>query len=240
MNKLILSAVAAASLTISAFSSAASAAPDNPADTAPRAQAGDADYLIDARIAGMKAGLKLTPDQEKLWPAFETVVREGMKTRAENMRRMWEMHGMRDMPEEMDNGAPASPMEMMVRMSERMSRASDAMKKFVDAAKPLYDSLDTDQKQHFGPLLRMVRGGGHHGMMGAGMMRGGMMGGGGMMREGMMREGTMAGGMNCDMGRGMTGDHHHVGRHGGMMDDDHEHNNMMDEGPDHEHDDDSE
>src|SRR3979490_73369 len=35
----------------------------------------------DARIAAVKAGLKLTPDQEKLWPPVETAVRDFAKLR---------------------------------------------------------------------------------------------------------------------------------------------------------------
>ena len=37
---------------------------------------------IRARIAALKAGLKLTPAQEKNWPALETALREQAKARA--------------------------------------------------------------------------------------------------------------------------------------------------------------
>src|SRR6266851_10376429 len=37
--------------------------------------------FTDARIAAVKAGLKLTPDQEKLWPPVETAVRDFAKLR---------------------------------------------------------------------------------------------------------------------------------------------------------------
>ena len=32
--------------------------------------------MLDAHLAGLKAGLKLTAEQEKNWPAFETAIRE--------------------------------------------------------------------------------------------------------------------------------------------------------------------
>ena len=32
--------------------------------------------MLDARLAGLKAGLRLTPDQEKLWGPFEAAVRD--------------------------------------------------------------------------------------------------------------------------------------------------------------------
>src|SRR3979411_3417666 len=37
--------------------------------------------FTDARIAAVKAGLKLNPDQEKLWPPVETAVRDFAKMR---------------------------------------------------------------------------------------------------------------------------------------------------------------
>ena len=37
--------------------------------------------FTDARIAAVKAGLKLTPDQEKLWPPVEAAVRDFAKLR---------------------------------------------------------------------------------------------------------------------------------------------------------------
>src|SRR5258706_478668 len=37
--------------------------------------------FTDARIAAVKAGLKLNPDQEKLWPPVETAVRDFAKLR---------------------------------------------------------------------------------------------------------------------------------------------------------------
>src|SRR5665213_890629 len=37
--------------------------------------------LTDARIAAVHAGLKLTPDQEKLWPPLEAAVRDFAKMR---------------------------------------------------------------------------------------------------------------------------------------------------------------
>src|ERR1700723_3722776 len=37
--------------------------------------------LTDARIAAVHAGLKLSPDQDKLWPPLETAVRDFAKLR---------------------------------------------------------------------------------------------------------------------------------------------------------------
>ncbi len=52
-----------------------------------RPSAEDAAAFTDARIAGLKAGLKLTAEQEKNWPAVETAIRDLAKQRADRMKR---------------------------------------------------------------------------------------------------------------------------------------------------------
>ena len=51
-----------------------------------RPSAEDVAALTDARVAGLKAGLKLTAEQEKNWPAVETAIRDLAKERAERMK----------------------------------------------------------------------------------------------------------------------------------------------------------
>ena len=46
-----------------------------------RMSAEDRAAFADARIAAVKAGLKLTPDQDKLWPPLESAVRDFAKLR---------------------------------------------------------------------------------------------------------------------------------------------------------------
>ena len=153
MNKLVLSAVAVAALAGSAFTFNAVAATDTAQPPAPQHRMADRGFVLDAKLAGMKAALKLTPDQEKLWPAFETAVRDAAKARMESMQ---------SFREQMRSGERPSPIAMMTEMSDHLAKMSDELKKVSDAAKPLYDSLDDTQKSHFGPLLRMLREGGPH------------------------------------------------------------------------------
>ena len=149
MKKLILSAVAVASLAGSAYTLSAFAAPDN-SDERGMHRMGDAGFLLDAKLAGMKAALNLTADQDKLWTPFETAVRDVRKDRMEGMRQRRER-------EDSDEGERPSPIAVMNQMSERLAKASESLKKVAEAAKPLYDGLDDGQKRHFGPLLRMLR-----------------------------------------------------------------------------------
>ena len=152
MKTLVLAAVAAAALGGSAFTYNAFAAPDS-GDAPQMRRMADRQYMLDAKLAGMKAALKLTAEQEKLWPAFETAVRDAAKMR---------MEAMQAHREEMKGGERPSPVAMITEMSDRLAKASDELKKIADAATPLYGSLDDGQKGHFGPLLRMLREGGEH------------------------------------------------------------------------------
>ena len=74
MKRTWIAALAAFGVCASAFAlSAAAAAGDQQPSRAERAGqwAADREVMLDAKLAGMKAGLQLTPDQEKLWTPFE-------------------------------------------------------------------------------------------------------------------------------------------------------------------------
>lgn len=101
--------------------------------------------FFDARIAAVHAGLRLTPDQEKMWPSVESAVRDMART----------MSDLRD--KRNAAGAPKDPIEGMRRMSEAQIARGEAMKKVADAAGPLYATLTDEQKARL-PML------GHGGM----------------------------------------------------------------------------
>ncbi len=148
--------------------------------------AADHDAMLDAKLAGLKAGLRLTSDQEKLWPPFETAVRDAAKLHMEQMKSMMErMHEMHEAMTQGGSGEAVSPVERLEATGQRMSARGAAIEKVADAAKPLYASLEDAQKRRFLLLGRMLlmMGHGHHGMA---MMHGmGMMGHGAMGREDM-------------------------------------------------------
>ena len=193
MMRHFLSALAA--LVACAFAFAAQAAPNESSGPTgmERMQhwAADQDALLDARLAGLKAGLKLTADQDKLWPPFEMAVRdaaklhmEHMKAMAERMQKMREMMQGKDKPEDTKDmgaaGEAVSPIDRLEAMGQRMAEGGDAIKKVAEGAKPLYAGLDDSQKRLFVLLGREMFMMGH-GDRGMGMMRSGMrMMGGGM------------------------------------------------------------
>src|SRR5882724_4115765 len=93
--------------------------------------------FTDARIAAVKAGLKLTPDQEKLWPPVETAVRDFAKLRID--RANARMNAQRDAQ---DAQKPDDPVARLRERADTMASTAVAMKRIADAADPLYKTLD--------------------------------------------------------------------------------------------------
>jgi hypothetical protein len=122
-------------------------------------RAEDVAAFTDARIAALKAGLKLNADQEKNWPAFETALRDRAKERAARAQARAERWEAR----RADATAQPAP-DAIARMREgadAMTARAAGLKKLADASEPLYKSLDDGQKRRFGALIRM---GGRGGM----------------------------------------------------------------------------
>lgn len=105
----------------------------------------------EARLAGLKAGLTLKPEQEKNWPAFEQAAREFTRLRIERLTS----------PNTSD-GAPAGrqvdPAEWMQRRAAALAETGAALKKLGEATSPLYGSLDDGQKRRFAILGRFAGG----------------------------------------------------------------------------------
>jgi hypothetical protein len=165
----------------------------------------DMGAFADARIAALHAGLRLTADQEKTWPAFEQALRESAKMRLERRAA------------EHNEPTSSDPVERLQRRADALTTRGTALKRLADAAAPLYQSLDDAQKHRFALLAHfmgprsphpgMWRG--HHGGMGG-------MGGPGGMRgdDGFGSDPHRFGGED-----GMRGPHGMRGMHGMQRDD---------------------
>jgi Spy/CpxP family protein refolding chaperone len=168
MKKFVVASLAVVALGGSVFALGAAAAPGDPPPPADARETGG--FMLDAHLAGMKAALKLTPDQDKNWAAFEAAVRDAAQARRDGMQAMREGSRGDERP---------SPIERMNAMADHLAKASTEIKAIAATAKPLYDSLDDGQRRHFGPLIAtLIEHGPHHGAM---MGPGGMMEHGGMM-----------------------------------------------------------
>jgi len=107
--------------------------------------------LTDARIAAVKAGLKLTPDQEKLWPPVEAAVRDFAKLRID--RANARMDAQRN--DSQDAQKPDDPVARLRDRADTMAATAAAMKRIADAADPLYKTLDDGQKRRLAILTHM-------------------------------------------------------------------------------------
>ncbi len=109
----------------------------------------DVKAFTDARIAGLKAGLQLTPDQEKKWPAVEQAIRDMAQARQDR----WSQRRGEAWSED--------AIARLRKRADSMTERAVQLKKLADAAEPLYQSLNDDQKHRLGFLMSM--GGGRHG-----------------------------------------------------------------------------
>src|ERR1700681_2917999 len=94
--------------------------------------------FTDARIAAVKAGLKLNPDQEKLWPPVETAVRDFAKLRID--RANARMNAQRD--DSQDQQKPDDPVTRLRDRADTMVTTWASMKRSADAADRLVQALD--------------------------------------------------------------------------------------------------
>src|SRR5215475_11064224 len=91
--------------------------------------AGDRAAFLDARIAALHSGLRLTPEQEKSWPAFEQAYRDFAAARADRAVGLGTEQG-------------PDPVQRAQRNADALAARGAALKHYADALAPLYQSLD--------------------------------------------------------------------------------------------------
>src|SRR2546430_10892811 len=106
--------------------------------------------FTDARIAAVRAGLKLTPDQEALWPPVETAVRDFAKLRID--RANPRMNAERD---SQDSQKPDDPVARLRDRADTMAASAAAMKRIADAAGPPFQNPD-ERHERPRPLLAPI------------------------------------------------------------------------------------
>jgi hypothetical protein len=135
-----LATVTAALVVLGASSVCAQPAPDRGDGARPPALSlEDAGAYLEARISALHSGLQLTPEQERLWPAFEQAYRESAKLRLERGSE----------PPSADD-----PVARMQRRADALTRRAAAAKALAEAAAPLWQSFGDGQKRRFAALAR--------------------------------------------------------------------------------------
>lgn len=102
--------------------------------------------FLDARLAALHIALRLTVEQEKLWPPLETAARDKAKT----MMDLWEKNR--------HAGRPVNLIEGLKRRGEADTAKGQADAKLADAAQPLWNTLTEQQKHRFERLARVLTG----------------------------------------------------------------------------------
>jgi hypothetical protein len=140
MKKLLLIAATTALFAGPIFTGSALAQSRDRADRTPLT----ANQIVaeeDVRTARIKAELRLTDEQEKNWPGFETALRDISKARADRI-----------VAQQADNGQQKEASDVIDYLTKHANFLADRsadMKKLADAAQPLYASLDEQQKRRF-------------------------------------------------------------------------------------------
>ena len=169
MNKTVMSVAALALVGAGVFAFAQTQTPSPPEDATAipimsamagmKSSAEDRAVFLDARIGAIKAVLKLSGDQEKLWEPVEAFIRKGAAMRAQRAQEM------RDRMAEPAIGQPGlDPIAKMRKKADFMTERGAFLRAFADAAAPLFASLTEEQKRR--AILLMQRG--RSDVMGAG------------------------------------------------------------------------
>ena len=116
-------------------------------------------HLLDGRIAMIKTSLQLTPDQEKLWAPVEQVMRDNAAGRAKHMAERLAERAKGDAGAE----ARLDPVARLEFISKQATERAAGAQKMADALKPLYATLNDEQKAVAMLILEHKGGRGEHG-----------------------------------------------------------------------------
>jgi hypothetical protein len=176
--------------------------------------ADDAAAFADARIAALKAGLELTPDQAKNWPSFEQALRNMVQLR---VQRIQAREAAAAQGTQAPNANATSPFDRISHRADAMTKRGAVLKQIADAGAPLYQSLNDAQKARFTMLARILRPHEHQHAMNDGGQNGQ---GGGHQRFGQGGQGGPGGQDGPGWGRRQFGQdsqgwgHRHFGQNG--------------------------
>lgn len=101
----------------------------------------DAAAILDARLAALKTVLRLTPDQEKLWPPVEAAIRDAVKGAVARREKR------------MSAPPPATVLDVLGQVADAEEARGKALRAFVDAAKPLVAALTPAQRNRIPTFL---------------------------------------------------------------------------------------
>jgi hypothetical protein len=104
----------------------------------------------EARIAQLKASLRVTNEQESDWNRLEAALKDVSKKRAEHRLKLIEEWDKRDA----ENKKTLTHTEALRKHADALDRRADEIRAIADAAEPLSDKLDARQRQQVDQIIR--------------------------------------------------------------------------------------
>ncbi len=106
----------------------------------------------EARIAQLKANLRISEEQESDWTRFEAALKNIAKKRAE--RRLALMEEWDNRENESDRGKPMSHAEALRKHAEALALRAEEVRAIADAAEPFSEKLNNWQRQQVDQIIR--------------------------------------------------------------------------------------
>jgi hypothetical protein len=108
----------------------------------------DLKRLTDVRIALVRAGLQLTTEQEKHWPALEEAIRARSAGRQKRIAAAAELVRQQNV----------DPVDLLRHRADNLAERGAELKKLLDAWQPLWQTLNADQRERLLILATRVLG----------------------------------------------------------------------------------
>ena len=106
----------------------------------------------EARIARLKADLRLNKDQDGSWGKFESALKDISKERADRFVAWTDERAKRTVST--DPAAAPTLAERLRKRADAMAKHADDLKKLADASEPLLEKLDDNQKRQASEFIQ--------------------------------------------------------------------------------------
>lgn len=144
----------ALALALTTLSALPASAQQNQTDR-PRPTVNQLTAYDDARIARLKADLRLTQEQESDWGKLESTLKSISKRRAE--RRIAAF----DEAEKRDKDKPLTPADRLRRRADMLTHQAEDLRAIADASDPLVGKLNDDQRRRVEQAIQSYAWTGH-------------------------------------------------------------------------------
>lgn len=105
----------------------------------------------EAKIARLKANLRLTEEQERDWARFETTLKDISKKRAERRLALIDEW---DKRESEKNGKPLTHAEALRKHADALTLRAEEIRAIADAAEPFFEKLNPTQRRRVDEIIR--------------------------------------------------------------------------------------